>query len=171
VRVPPDPLFCPECGSEYLWTATRCAQCDVALVRADALDASQGNEMPPASELVCIRAASLGWVRGLSERLADAGVSHRLEAAVDDADGSQRRPGANLPYGVYVRQEDVAVALRVDAEHARAQIPDLEVGAAAVAESSLDEAEGEGCPACGAALGPADEECPDCGLGFAPGGG
>ena len=169
--MPPEPLFCPECRSEYLPTASRCAQCDVDLVPEHALSgADAAQEMPPASELVCIRAASLGWVRGLSERLAEAGISHRLEAATDDLeDGSRRRPGVNLPYGVYVREENVALATRVDAEHARAQIPDLDIEAAAVVGSALEEAESDGCPACGAALGPADEECPDCGLGLATG--
>jgi hypothetical protein len=126
----------------------------VALVREDELSAGGSESLPPISELVCVRAASLGWARALSERLAAEGVSHRIEVAADDLeDGSARRPGVNLPYGVYVRSEDMAVAARVDAAFVRSQIPDLPEEPQA----------GEGCPACGADVGEADE-CPDCGL-------
>jgi ribosomal protein L40E len=155
----PDPVFCPECRAEYLWTATVCAECDVALVPAPAIPEQAGG-LPPVSELVCIRASAIGWARGLSERLAEAGISHRIEAAQDDAeDGSVRRPGANLPFGVYVRAEDLDAAVEVDAAFMQSQIPDLEGDPAAEADASA-----EGCPACGADV-PADaSECPDCGL-------
>jgi hypothetical protein len=130
----------------------------VALVREDDLARHGESSLPPVSELVCVRAASLGWARALSELLAAEGISHRIEVASDDLeDGSVRRPGANLPYGVYVRAEDMAEAARVDAAFVRSQIPDLPGEGEAVAGAD------EGCPACGAQVGEADE-CPDCGL-------
>ena len=88
-------------------SATRCVECDVALVAEHALEDHRPEELPPVSELVCIRASAVGWAQALSERLAEAGISHRIEVASDDEEeGSARRPGANLPYGVYVRPQD-----------------------------------------------------------------
>ena len=159
-------LYCPECRSEYLGSAIRCADCDVALVEEAALDAAGATEeMPPAARLTCVRAASLGWASALSERLREAGISHRIEAAADDDDGSVRRPGANLPYGVYVREEDAAAAARVDDAFMRSQIPDLPAAEAADGGPPG----GEGCPACGADLVADAAECPDCGLALALG--
>lgn len=154
----PDPVFCPECHAEYLWKATTCVDCDVALVSANALQQGTGaaSELPPVSQLVCIRAAAVGWCRGLSEKLLEAGISHRIEAAADDEDGAAGRPGAHLPYGVYVRPEDADAAVRVDAAFMRQQIPDL-------ADVPAD---GD-CPACGEGVPPDAEECPACGLALA----
>lgn len=155
----PEPVFCPECHAEYLWNATVCADCGVALVPESALgSAGQAvRDLPPVSELVCIRAAAVGWCRMLSERLIEAGISHRIEVAVDDReDDAGRRPSGTLPYGVYVRPEDEAAAVRVDAAFMRSQIPDL----------PDEEASGDGgsCPACGESVSADAEECPECGL-------
>ena len=155
----PDPLFCPGCRSEFVSTATRCVECDLALVAESALGDASVDAMPPIEELVCIRAASVGWAQGLSERLAAAGVSHRIEVTHDDEDdGSVRRPGANLPYGVYVLPQDVDAAMAVDAAFTEYQIPDL---------PGPDDASGaseDACPACGAELTPTTAECPECGI-------
>jgi hypothetical protein len=158
----PEPVFCPSCGAEYLWTATTCSDCDVALAPAGAAAPATSETLPPISELACVRAASLGWARSLSERLADAGISHRIEVAHDlDDDGAARRPGANLPYGVYVLPDDLEAASEVDADFMQSQIPDLARDAGPSAAADL-----ETCPACGAATAGAGE-CPDCGLALA----
>ena len=135
------------------------ADCDVALVSESALADVDVEEMPPISELVCVRAASVGWAQGLSERLAAAGISHRIEVTHDDeADGSVRRPGATLPYGVYVLPQDVAHATEVDAAFTEYQIPDLPE------ETAMGEVSDEHCPACGAAVTPQTAECAECGI-------
>ena len=115
--------------------------------------------MPPVAELVCVRASSIGWAQALSRHLAEAGISHRIEVAADDEeDGSLRRPGANLPFGVFVRSEDAEAAAAVDARFIREEIPDL-------GEDDEGEAvQADACPACGASTGAQAEECPDCGL-------
>ncbi len=157
----PDPVFCPECRAEYLATATVCLECDVALVAHGALCDRPVDEMPPISELTCIRASSVGWAQELSRRLGAEGISHRVEVAPDDEeDGSVRRPGANLPFGVYVRPEDVEAAAAVDAEFMQQQIPDLPNQD----EDAGGELDAECCPACGSSTKGASEECPDCGL-------
>ena len=151
------PLFCPQCESEFVPSATRCAECDVALVPESELGAAPVDEMPPIEELVCVRAASLGWAQGLSERLAAAGISHRIEVAHDDEeDGSVRRPGANLPYGVYVLPVDATGAAEVDAAFTEYQIPDMPTEGGDVSDDA--------CPACGTQITPETAECPECGI-------
>ena len=60
--MPMPPKVCPQCGEEYLHTASVCIHCDVALVLEGEQPAqSAPEELPPASELVCVRAASVGW--------------------------------------------------------------------------------------------------------------
>lgn len=151
------PLFCPECESEYLPSATECADCRVPLVHEHELGASPADDLPPASELTLLRAASIGWVRSLSDRLSEAGLPHRIEAAVSDDEDTQR-PGASLPYGVYLRPDDVPAALEVDADFMREQIPDLPE------HVDVSAGGGEGCPACGDAVPANANECPSCGL-------
>jgi hypothetical protein len=154
------PVFCPECGGEYLPTATRCAECDVDLVSESALGSvTTVEELPPASELVCIRAAAVSWCLSLSNELSEAGIPHRIEMAdSDDGEDAGRRPNASLPYGVYVRAEDAADAAAVDAAFMRSQIPDVPED-----DASAD----AGCPACGEPVAPDAPECPECGLALA----
>jgi ribosomal protein L32 len=149
---------CPQCGEEYVSTAMECADCRVPLVGGSAPVAPRAQELPPAAQLVCVRQASLSFARGLSERLADAGISHRIEVLPEDdtGDGRLRRPDS-MNYGVYVRHEDAAAASRLDEAHLRSEFPDL----------PQDAVPGDGCPACGAATAPDARECPDCGLSLA----
>jgi hypothetical protein len=151
-------LHCPECGEEYVASALRCVDCGVALVSGEpGARPAPVEELPPVAQLVCLRTANLGFVQGLSEQLAQAGISHRIEALPDEGEEtSLRRPGS-LPYGVFVRQQDVDAALEVDRAHMRHVIPDLPAEGVAPAG-------GEGCPACGAAITPDAAECSDCGL-------
>jgi len=96
------PKICPECGEEYVHVASVCIHCDVPLVLEGEVPVESAAEaLPPASELVCVRASSVGWAMSLSEHLVEAGIPHRIQAATSDADeGEQRKPGQNLPYGV-----------------------------------------------------------------------
>ena len=153
------PVFCPRCGEEYLASTTECVDCGVPLVAESQLGSHAPGEMPPVSELVMVRASSVGWARNLSRLLADAGISHRIEAAGgdDEDDLVKRRPNAQLPFGVYVHPQDEAAALAIDEAHLRSEIPDLpdEMDAAADADT---------CPACGTAVSPASTECSECGL-------
>ena len=153
-----EPLFCPECEGEFVPTALACPACEVPLVTEAALEERELETLPPAAELVCIRASSVSWARALSELLADEGISHRIEAASEEGAEVSSRPGATLPYGVYVRAEDLEAARAVDAAFMQSQIPDLPEGHEFAAQAA------EGCPACGEPA-PADAaECPECGL-------
>jgi hypothetical protein len=154
--MPLPPKLCPECGEEYVHSAVRCVHCDVDLVHAEEMpERDVGAELPPPAELTAIRVASAGWALALSERLVEAGIPHRIEEVAEETgDAGSRAAG---PYGVYVRAADAARARALDGEQLAREIPDLP-------EDWEAAPEGEGCPACGAALPEAAAECPDCGL-------
>lgn len=153
-------LYCPRCESEFVPSATRCESCDVALVADLTAVVYEADEMPPTRELVCVRAASMGWAQGLSTSLAASGISHRIEAVGDD-DGDEslrEQPNALLPYGVWVLEADLERARAIDDDYLRGQIPDLPDEGA-----DVEGADG-GCPACGDPVPESAGECPGCGL-------
>jgi len=158
------PKICPECGEEYVHTASICIHCDVALVlEGDVPVGSASEALPPASELICVRAASVGWAMSLSEHLLEAGIPHRIQAATsEDDEGSERKPGHNLPYGVFVRAEHEAAAAQIDRAHTGAQIPDIPE------DFGQTEISADDCPACGESILPTATECPGCGLALLP---
>jgi predicted RNA-binding Zn-ribbon protein involved in translation (DUF1610 family) len=158
------PKLCPECGEEYLHTASACIHCDVPLVLEGERPAQRAVEdLPPASELVCVRAASVGWAMSLSQHLVEAGIPHRVQAAELDADeGSRRKPGQNLPYGVFVLAEHAEAAARIDLAHTERQIPDIPE------DFGQSEISADDCPACGESIAPTATECPECGLALLP---
>jgi len=158
------PKFCPECRDEYVNSATTCADCGVPLVFEGELNDFEGTEdLPPISELVCIRASSVGWALALSERLAEAGIPHRVQAATaDDGEGADRKPGQNLPYGVFVLEDDAEEAAQIDLEHTNSEIPDIPEDFDLAVSSS------EECPACGEPIDDAADECEGCGLALLP---
>ena len=153
------PKVCPECGEEYLHTATVCVHCDVSLVNEGERPAEDPrDELPPVEKLVCVRASSVAWAMSLSERLLEAGIPHRIQAATSDEEGSVRRPGQNLPYGVFVLPDDAKAAAGIDASHTEQQIPDI--------PEDFDPTAGDpnACPACGELISDTATECPSCGL-------
>ena len=138
-----------------------CADCGVELVPEHSLESLGRDEMPGIAELTCIRAASVSWAQALSQQLSKAGISHRIEAVPDEAEGEGVRgePDAVLPYGVWVLEADLPAAREVDENFLRSQIPDLPE------DLSAHEPVGdEQCPACGTAVSQNARECADCGL-------
>jgi len=158
--MPKPPKVCPECGEEYLHTASVCVHCDVPLVlEGDRPAPHVAEELPPASELVCVRAASVGWAMSLSEHLVEAGIPHRIQATEsEEDDGSRRKPGQNLPYGVFVLAEHAETAAQIDLAHTGRQIPDIPE------DFGQSEISADNCPACGEAISPTATECAECGL-------
>jgi hypothetical protein len=154
-------LVCPDCLAEHTRSVTHCADCGVALVTPDAIEAvdEQAAEFPPASELDCVRVAPLAWIRALSEGLEQGGVAHRVEpASEEDApEGQNARifDGAQL-FGLYVRGSDAAAAREFDESIAVQLLPDQ--------APPLAEGEEENCPACGTPLAADMVECGECGL-------
>ncbi len=162
--MPLPPKVCPECREEYVHVASVCIHCDVPLVLQGEVPLESAAEaLPPASELVCVRASSVGWAMSLSEHLVEAGIPHRIQAATEDADeGTQRKPDQNLPYGVFVLAEHEEDATRIDLAHTGYQIP------AVPEDFGRSEISADACPACGESIAPTATECPDCGLALLP---
>jgi hypothetical protein len=162
--MPMPPKVCPECGEEYLHTASVCVHCEVPLVLEGERPApGAAEELPPASKLVCVRAASVGWAMSLSEYLVEAGIPHRVQAAEsDEEEGSRRKPGQNLPYGVFVLAEHAQQAAQIDLDHTDRQIPDIPE------DFGQTEISADDCPACGTSISPTATECSDCGLTLLP---
>lgn len=153
------PKICPRCGEEYVHTAQKCVECDVPL-GFDAPTDEPREDLPPAEDLVPIRNAEVPWIDGLAHALADAGIPSRVELPqAEDATVQGRGMGA-IRCTIYVRQQDVPDATRIDAKFARTQVPDLPD------ENAGEWGETEGCPGCGATLSSDAAECPDCGLAF-----
>jgi len=155
--------FCPICRSEYTRVATRCVDCDVDLVEADALPAEEEvlQTFPPASELECVRVAPIEWIRALSGALQQGGVAHRVEPATAKNAPEGQRPdvfGDAQLFGLYVESEQAPPTRKLDGTIAARLLPEE--------APALDEGEEEACPACGTALTPDAIECPDCGLSF-----
>jgi predicted RNA-binding Zn-ribbon protein involved in translation (DUF1610 family) len=155
--------YCPECRTEYLLTAARCADCDVDLVDGATVAAQEAEiaAFPPASELACVRVAPIAWIQALSEALQQGGVGHRVEPAraEDVPDGPRDDVFGGAPlFGLYVRQEHEAPARELDASIAAQILPEE--------APPVEEGEAESCPACAAGLAPDATECPDCGLEF-----
>jgi hypothetical protein len=154
--VRPDTKRCPECGEDFLHTATVCSDCGVPLRLAAELagsPAGAGQEL--AGELVLLRAEGPAWIEALAERLRAADIPSRVE--IIDPERFKARSGVSgTACGLFVRPADLARARAVDAAVQREQIPDL--------PEEAGEGESEGCPACGAAVAPEASECPDCGL-------
>ncbi|HEY8494142.1 MAG TPA: hypothetical protein VIN04_09635, partial [Myxococcota bacterium] len=159
--------ICPRCGEEYVLAASVCADCGVPLgfEGPAAAEPDGATELPPASELVPLRHAEVGWIEGLAAALAEAGVPSRVELPdEDDVRGRVQRAGTGaIRCTLYVRPEDAEVAARVDAEFTRTQVPDLPEDAA----SAWSEA--DACPGCQTPLAPDAVECPECGLAFGSG--
>jgi hypothetical protein len=162
--MPMPPKICPECREEYVHVASACIHCDVPLVLEGEVPVeSAAEELPPASELVCVRASSVGWAMSLSEHLVEAGIPHRIQAATsDDDEGEQRKPGQDLPYGVFVLARHEEAATRIDLAHTGRQIPDVPE------DFGQSEISADDCPACGASIAPTATECADCGLALLP---
>ena len=158
-----DHQLCPECRTEYTLTATRCAECDVALVHPDAVPEEEPpEELPPAAELECIRVAPLAWMRALSGGLQQQGVVHRIEPARPADAPEGQRPGvfgSVQLFGLYTKAEEAQVARELDSTIAAQLLPEE--------APALDEGEAEACPACGTEIAAHATECHDCGLTFA----
>ena len=151
------PKQCPECHEEYVHTVQVCAECGVALILAG--EPIPIREMPPASELLRVRTATVSWARSFSELLAEAGIEHRVELEGDPVRVAGGPHDAQL-CSVFVREEDREDAVRLDAEHLRSQIPDVPE------DFSGSAAADDRCPACGEPADLGEPECPGCGLAF-----
>ena len=155
--------LCPTCREEYTLAVLRCVECDVVLVAPGEIpEEPVALEMPPASQLECVRVAPRAWVRALSGALEELGVAHRVEpSSPQDAPEGQTAESfgdADL-FGLYVRGDALAAAREIDGRIEEQVLPRE--------GEALGEGDTDACPACGSDLSDVAEECPDCGLPFA----
>jgi hypothetical protein len=156
---------CPQCGGEYQYTVSRCADCGCALEDAPADSQLDTTPLPHASELVPVRIGSPWSSEELAGALQQAGISSRIDshppgqplrgpeqASRDGFSGSLAR------VAVYVRERDLEAAQRVDAELFASRTPDATLGAAS-GDSGM-------CPGCGIPLSQTAASCAACGLEF-----
>ena len=143
------PVYCRQCKLGFSTDTRLCPSCGIELVREQELDAvtDEVDGEIDVSDLNLLRTCDAGWGRNLLEKLTDNGISFRALP--------HRRSGI---MSVYVADEFIDRAKRIDHEVFQAQVPgtesvryakDLPFGA---------------CPACRTPLGELDKECRSCGL-------
>jgi hypothetical protein len=157
---------CPQCGGEYQYTVSVCADCGCALEDAPVAPQLDATPLPHASQLVPVRAGSPWSIEELAEALRHAGISSRIDSHPpgEPLRGPEHATqygysGAMAKVAVYVREQDYEAAQRVDAEVFASRTPHAAV---------LDAASGDPgvCPGCGTPLSQGAASCAECGLEF-----
>ena len=156
---------CRDCGEEYRPGVVRCADCGGELEdrfeggpEGAASPAAAPEEPAPApvdhrALFVTPFAADLV---PMAERLREAGVEYRLAEAPGRVEGAPSR------YGLFVKEENTAAALKVLADLVA---PHGGAEAVQAAETGFDKEQGYlECPACGTQTSAGTAECPECGL-------
>lgn len=163
------PKTCPSCGDEFIQSMVRCPDCGVDLV-VGPVERPAPPELPPATELAPICRGEPWEMQRIAEALQDAGIASRVDTYPPS--GSGARPGA----GTTREEEEVPASLIGslcvyvafdDVQAATALAQQVQLGAVlGELGEGADQAPGDGCPACGAALPEGAVACPDCGLEF-----
>jgi hypothetical protein len=137
-----------------------CPECGVTLLLAgEPVPEADERELPPASELVRVRTATLAWANSFSDLLAEEGIPHRVEREGDGTKVAGARREEQV-CSVYVLPEDRQRAAQLDAEHLRTQIPDVPEDRGDIVPAE------DRCPACGERADLDAAECASCGLAF-----
>jgi hypothetical protein len=153
-----DSVFCPKCNVGFAPDTRICPICKIPLTS----EADFGDEPKEASEpmildddlssLKELRTADVGWVYHLQDKLAEAGIPHRIELS----DAPHRF------FSVYVRPEDLGRAKDIDDEVFTIEVPESE------GTPHLEDLDFSSCPGCGNRLGEKDLKCSSCGLVLFP---
>ncbi len=157
-----DSIVCPRCKVGFSPDTVVCPICNSSLVSEDQFEdesEDEFEEIPAAviltddlSSLKELRAANPEWIYHLQEKLAEAGIPHRIETS-----GRRFRHCT-----VYVRQEDLVKAKEIDDRVFAQEVPDGE------GMSRPEELDFWTCPGCGNRLGEKDLKCSSCGLVLHP---
>ncbi len=146
--------ICPECETEYLPHAEKCADCGAVLLRPEELENARREKERLMEKVVenevVVRKGDLNWMTELYEVLIDAGIS----CAVRGDSGCKK--GCSVHYHLVVASEDVERAQGRIEEYFAEMHPEI--------RDSRELADAGKCPACGSPVGASDRECPDCGL-------
>lgn len=160
--MPPEFKVCPSCREEFTLAAVDCSGCGVLLVYPGDLDGDdnvEDQEIPPVSELACVRVGPLPWTRALSAALSEAEITHRVAVdtrSEEEGGAGRERFGGEDVYGTWVLPDEHDAALEIDTMLFAHLQP----------EEAEDAHEEEACPACQEPLAPDALECGSCGLAF-----
>jgi RNA polymerase subunit RPABC4/transcription elongation factor Spt4 len=145
-----DEVICPRCKLGFAPDTATCPICNIPLVSEE-----WSNETPSPviltddlSSLKELRAADLDWIHHLQDKLAEAGIPHRIEVS----DPRYRF------FSVFVRPEDLLRAKDVDDKVFAVEVPDGE------GMPPVEKLDFWSCPGCGNRLGEKDLKCSNCGL-------
>jgi len=146
---------CPECGGEYQYTASVCADCGVPLVLPGEIAERKARELSLTPGLWLVRTAPILWIRALAAGLEQAGIPYAIDRR------EARREGL---LSLYVHRKDREKAAALDA--ARMEVDPLETDD----EPAEDDREEDAtepykvCPQCGGEFRPEIARCADCGV-------
>lgn len=153
-------VFCPKCKVGFAPGIVVCPFCNIPLTsERDVEVEDELGEIPEPvildddiSSLKELRAADVSWIHHLQDKLAEAGIPHRIE---------QSHPPRML-FSVYVRPEDLPQAKDIDEKVFAAEVPDSE------GMPHVEDLDFSSCPGCGNRLGENDLKCSSCGLHLSP---
>jgi hypothetical protein len=157
-----DSVVCPRCKIGCSPDTALCPICNIPLVSEDRFEDEPEDEYEETPVAVILtddllslkelRAANPEWIYHLQEKLAEAGIPHRIEI-------SKHRLTRCT---VYVRQEDLVKAKEIDDKVFAQEVPDGE------RMSRPEDLDFWTCPGCGNRLGEKDLKCSSCGLVLHP---
>ena len=153
-----DSVFCPKCNVGFAPDTAVCPICKVPLTSQDEYEDDVDETPEPViiddelSSLKELRTAGVDWIHHLQDKLAEAGIPHRIE---------QSHPPRML-FSIYVRPEDLPRAKDSDEKVFALEVPDSE------GMPHLEDLDFSSCPGCGNRLGENDLTCSSCGLDLSP---
>jgi RNA polymerase subunit RPABC4/transcription elongation factor Spt4 len=153
-----DSVFCPNCKVGFAPDTATCPICKIPLTSEDDFGDESAEILEPVildddiSFLKELRTADVDWIHHLQDRLAEAGIPHRIE---------QPHPPRML-FSVYVRPEDLPTAKDIDEKVFAVEVPDSQ------GIPDVEDLDFSSCPGCGNRLGENDLRCSSCGLDLSP---
>ncbi len=147
-------VFCPKCNVGFAPDTAVCPICKIPLASEEEFEDEPGESPEPVildddvSSVKELRTAGVGWIHHLQDKLAEAGIPHRIE---------QSHPPRML-FSVYVRPEDLPRAKDIDENVFAVEVPDSE------GMPHVEDLDFSSCPGCGNRLGENDLKCDSCGL-------
>ncbi len=153
-----DSVVCPKCKVGFAPDTAICPICKIPLTSEDDFEDESQEIAEPVildddlSSLKELRTADVGWIHHLQDKLAEAGIPHRIE---------QPDPPRML-FSVYVRPEDLPRAKNIDDTVFAVEVPD------SGGMPHLEDLDFSSCPGCGNRLGENDLKCNSCGLDLSP---
>ena len=151
-------VVCPKCKVGFAPGIAVCPICKIPLISEDEFEDEPAETPEPVilgddiSSLKELREAGVDWIHHLQDKLAEAGIPHRIE---------QFDPPRML-FSVYVRPEDLPAAKDIDGEVFAVEVPDGE------GMPHVEDLDFSSCPGCGNRLGEKDLKCSSCGLVLFP---